>query len=282
MMRPDLHLHSTCSDGVYTPIQLARLVQRADVTLFSLTDHDTLSGLSAASDAAYERGLAFLPGVEINTEGEEEIHILGYGVQADDPVLNKFFQRMAEERIERVQIMANKLKSLRMPVPIDEIISSAGPSVGRPHLARAMVRQGYVAETAAAFDRYLGHGRPAYAPRKKISTSAAIMMLRERGAVPVLAHPGLLNRAPALINPLLNAWQDAGLMGIEVYHPANRGNYAYWDRIARERGLLVTGGSDYHDEGPRHGQIGETIPEWRLAGEDGWKLFQTVRQMKTV
>ena len=102
MRRPDLHLHTTASDGQFDVWQVARLVARADVTLFAITDHDTLDALPAAADAAYERGLAFLPGVEISTEGDEEVHILGYGVRYDDPVLNAFFRDMQEQRVSRV------------------------------------------------------------------------------------------------------------------------------------------------------------------------------------
>ena len=278
MIRPDLHMHTTASDGIYDADQLARLVQRADVTLFSITDHDTISALPQAADAAYDRGLAFIPGVEISTEGTEDVHILGYGVRPRDPVLTDAFAEMAQERLDRVRGMADRLQVLNMPLPFDEILSQAGSSIGRPHLARAMVRLGYVDSTAEAFERYLGRGCPAYVPRNTMTASQAIRLLRERGAVPVLAHPGLLRWPMERLLPLLNAWQDAGLMGLEVYHPANRDNYPLWDRLARQRRLLVTGGSDFHDESPRHGQIGETVADWPSALEDGWALYQASRR----
>lgn len=277
MMRPDLHLHTSASDGVYSPEQVAQLVQRADVTLFSLTDHDTLSGLQAAADAAYDRGLAFLPGVEISAEGEDEVHILGYGVRPDDPVLLSFFEKMAQERKRRVISMGAKLSQLGFSLPIEAILDSAGESVGRPHLARAMVEKGYVGTVQEGFEKYLGRGCPAYISREKLPASQAIGLLRERGAVPVLAHPGLLHWPTERLLPLLDAWQRAGLLGLEVYHPANRGDYASWDRLARQRGLLVTGGSDFHDGDPCHGLIGETIAEWPQAGKDAWALFHTAR-----
>ena len=274
MIRPDLHLHTTASDGVYTPTQLARLLQRSDITLFSITDHDTLSGLKEAASAAYDRGLAFIPGVEISCEGEDEVHILGYGVRAEDPVLLSFFQDQAQERRQRILRMADRLKALGMPVPVDELLEKAGASVGRPHLARAMLAKGYVDTVQEAFERFLGAGRPAYIPREKLPASRAVSLLKNQGAVPVLAHPGLLKWPMERLLPLLSAWQDAGLMGIEVYHPANRGSYALWDRLARERGLLVTGGSDFHDESASHGQIGETVAEWPGALDDAWRLYR--------
>ncbi|MBQ9262643.1 MAG: PHP domain-containing protein [Clostridia bacterium] len=278
MMRPDLHMHSTASDGTCTPYELARLVQRADVTLFSVTDHDTMTGIPEAIDAAYERGLAFIPGVEISTEGDEEVHILGYGVKYNDPVLTAFFDQMEQERIKRFRTMGKRLIEQGYELPLDNIMSSAGASIGRPHLARALVAAGYVQNTQEAFQKLIGKGCYAYVPRDYLAASKAVSLLRERGAVPVCAHPGLIRWPIEKLLPMIKAWQDAGLMGIEVYHPANKDNYAMWDRLARERRLLVTGGSDYHDGSPGHGLIGETIPAWRTAGEDGWALFQAVRQ----
>lgn len=277
MMRPDLHLHTTASDGMLDASQLARCVQRADVTLFSVTDHDTMAGLSLASDAAYDRGLAFIPGVEISTEGDDEIHILGYGVKHNDPVLLDFFSQMAQDRIERCKKMLGLLDRMGMPLSWDEIQESASGSLGRPHIARALLEKGWVQSVEEAFDRFLSQGKPAYLPRATVPASQAISLLRSRGAVPVLAHPALIKWPTQRLLPMLKAWQDAGLMGIEVYHPANKGFYSVWDKLTRQRGLLVTGGSDFHDFNSSHGQIGETVCDWSRAGEDGWALFQAVR-----
>lgn len=278
MMRPDLHMHSTFSDGTNTPTELARLAQRKDITFFSLTDHDTMKGLPEAAAAAHERGLAFIPGVEISTEGDDEVHILGYGVQHNDPKLTRLFDGMAQERIERFRLMGKKLAELGCALPLDDILASAGASVGRPHLGRALVAGGYAKDLPDAFQRLIGKGCPAYVPRRPIAASEIIALLRSQRAVPVAAHPALIKWPMEKLLPMLKVWQDAGLMGIEVYHPANRDVYAYWDRYAREHGLLVTGGSDYHDGAPGHGDIGETIPSWRTAGDDAWALFKAVRK----
>ncbi len=278
MRRPDLHLHTTASDGQLDVWQVARLVARADVTLFAITDHDTLSALPAAADAAYERGLAFLSGVEISTEGDEEVHILGYGVRHDDPVLNAFFRDMQEQRVNRVRLIGDKLKALGMELPIEEIIADAGSSVGRPHIGRALAARGFVRDTAEAFNRFIGNGKPAYVPRLTPTAADAIRLLANRGAVSVLAHPGEIRWPVERVLERLNEWQRAGLMGLEVYHPANRGHYADWERIAREKHLLVTGGSDFHGEGASHGMIGETAAEWPNALHDAWKLFRLAKQ----
>ena len=280
MIRPDLHLHTTASDGIYDAGQIARLVQRANVTFFSITDHDTLSALPKAADAAYDRGLAFLPGVEISTEGDEEVHILGYGIRYDDEILLSCFRQAAEDRQRRILAMAEKLKALGMPLPLEDMLSRAGNSLGRPHLARAMMEQGYVDSVQQAFEQYLGKGKPAYLPRATMTATQAISLLRDRGAVPVLAHPGLIRWSLERLLPMLKIWQEAGLRGIEVYHSANQGNYPYWDRLARQRGLLVTGGSDFHDGTSSHGQIGETAGIWPAGNvcDDAWALYRAANK----
>lgn len=277
MTRPDLHMHTTASDGIYAPAQVAFLAQQADITFFSVTDHDTMAGIPEAAHAADERGIAFVPGVEISTEGEAEVHILGYGVNAQSPRLASFFRQMEEERIGRAREMAKKLDSLGHPVDIDEMIASAGRSIGRPHLARALMRSGAVASVQEAFEKYLGSRCPAYVPRARLAASEAIALLRQEGGVPVLAHPALIPWPMERLLPLLRAWQDAGLMGMEVYHPANSAVYPMLDRLARQRGLLVTGGSDFHD-GISHGRIGETISAWPSASEDAWALYTAARR----
>ena len=278
MKRPDLHLHTTASDGTKNASDLALLLQRADVTLFSITDHDTMAALPEAADAAYDRGLAFIPGVEISTEGDEEVHILGYGVRWDDPVLNACFEKAAQDRHDRILRMAQMLEALGMPIDPDALLSQAGASMGRPLLARAMMEKGYVQSVTEAFEKYLSKGKCAYLPRQTMSASQAISLLRERRAIPVLAHPGLIKWPQEKLLPMLKTWMDAGLMGIEVYHPANKADYASWDRFARRNGLLVTGGSDYHDGTASHGQLGETADAWPRAMEDGWALYRAARR----
>ncbi|MBO4925669.1 MAG: PHP domain-containing protein [Clostridia bacterium] len=277
MIRPDLHMHTAASDGVLPVHELARQVQRADVTLFSVTDHDTVASLPAAFDAAYERGLAFIPGVEISTEGDEDIHILGYGVDPEDEALLSFLRQSDAMRLERTRRAVDVLSRMGMPLDWDELSGGAEGTVGRLHIARALTAKGYVQNESEAFSKYLGKGRPACVPRETPAASKAISLLRSRGAVPVLAHPGLIHWPRERLLPMLRQWMDAGLMGIEVYHPANRLHYPLWDRIARQNGLLVTGGSDFHDFQGSHGRIGETAAEWPDACDDAWKLYRAAK-----
>ncbi len=279
MIRPDFHVHTNASDGVYTPAQVMRLAQQANVTMVAVTDHDTLNGLAQAVQAAQELNIAFLPGVEISTEGDVEVHILGYGADPQNQRLRALFDRQGQERIERAKKMGEKLAALGYPLDMEEVLSSAGSSIGRPHLARALVATGAVSSVQEAFERFLGSRCPAYVPRERLAASEAISMLREEDAVPVLAHPALIPWPMERLLPLLKVWQDAGLMGIEVYHPANRGTYTSWDRLVREHSMLVTGGSDFHD-GISHGVLGETIQEWPSAHEDGQALWDAVFRNK--
>ena len=278
MIRPDLHMHTTASDGVLSVYDLAREVQRANVTLFSVTDHDTLSSLPAAFDAAYERGLAFIPGVEISTEGDEDIHILGYGVDPEDEKLKDFLRQSDEMRLERNKKSVAILNKLGIPLDWDEIRSGLTGTVGRLHIARALREKGFVESEDEAFSKYLGKGRPACVPRETPAASRAISLLRSRGVVPVLAHPGLIAWPRERLLPMLRQWIEAGLMGLEVYHPANRLDYPLWDRIARQNDLLVTGGSDFHDFQGNHGQIGDTASDWANACDDAWKLYRAVKR----
>ncbi len=281
MIRPDLHLHTTASDGIFDAWQIARLAQRANVTFFSVTDHDTLAALPQAADAAYERGLAFIPGVEISTEGDEEVHILGYGVDDQNSELLSRLRQAEQDRMDRILSMGAKLKGMGFSLPMDEIVAKAGGSLGRPHLARAMMDRGYVESVQEAFEKYIGKGKPAYLPRKTMTAAQAVSLLRDCGAVPVLAHPGLIRWPLERLLPMLKVWQAAGLRGLEVYHPANAGNYPYWDKLARERGLLVTGGSDFHDGTSSHGQIGETAAAWPHACGDAWALYRAAKQTRS-
>lgn len=265
-MRADLHLHTTASDGLLSPKDIVRRAADAGVSVIAITDHDTLGGIEEAVRAGEALGVDVLPGIEISAGGEREIHLLGYGVSPRSERMQAFCDGMRAERLRRLRRMADKLAALGMPVPVEEIIASAGRAVGRPHLARAMVTLGYAASTQAVFDKWLAAGKPAYVPREGLSVAKAIDLLLSERAVPVLAHPALLKLPNAAFQALFSAWKARGLGGVEAYHPEHRGRFAHYDALARENGLLVTGGSDYHDD--ERGMIGETSDDWTTAQAD--------------
>jgi predicted metal-dependent phosphoesterase TrpH len=245
-----------------------------------VTDHDTMAG----SDSLRGRDLPLtvLPGVELSLSDMQGLHLLGYGI-AHAPELRWVVGELARKRLTRASRMLDKLAALGFPLEEDEIRASCQTSVGRPHIARAMVRAGYVATTAEAFDRYIDDGGPAYVPNERLTMAEALPLLRRNGFVPVLAHPAELEKDDMTLRMLLESWQKQGLMGVEVYHPSweNRG-YATLDAMVRRMGFLVTGGSDYHCDDGRHGQPGCTAPYWRQAEQDMFRLVETVKHAATV
>jgi len=258
----DLHLHSTYSDGIYTPHELAAKAKAADITVLALTDHDTLKGLPEMKEAVTETGIAFIPGVEFSARWENrQVHIIGYGINEHNALL---LERLADVRNARRSRLEKIIKRLHeMGMDVDVPVPQEGQrAVGRPHVARALVAQGYVKTVQEAFDKYIGEGKPAYQPQTKMTPPEAVMLIHQAGGLAVQAHPEEIgNRALAL--KLLGA---LAYDGIEVYHPSAKDKEAevFWLQIARERKLLVTGGSDFHGN---PGRFPETLPEWPVERE---------------
>ncbi len=244
--RVDLHLHSSASDGSHTPAELVRLCLDCGLHYIGLTDHDTTGGIPEALDAAWGTPLTVMPGVEISTEtdGPNEVHILGYCIDHQSKSLQERLTRLRESRYERAHKMLDLLEQNGCPVSWQQVSSLAGTgSIGRPHIAQAMVQARYVESVEMAFQRYLGRGAPAYVPRAKLLPAEAIQLVLEAGGVPVLAHPSrIMEQVPALVR--------AGLQGIEAYYYGYpEPEVAYILGIAEKHGLIVTGGTDFHGVG---------------------------------
>ncbi len=254
----ELHCHTTCSDGTLTPKQLVHAAVRAGVFALAITDHDTLSGWSEAigeaqhfvleapqvdTNAASQRlNMEIIPGVELSTvHNDRSLHILGFYPDADK--LTVPLSERLEGRKRRADQMVAKLEALGYPISLPELGEGMAP--GRPHIANALVRAGHVKSTREAFDRFLGDDQAAYVHYEKFSISEGIALLGNCGAVPVWAHPYLFRGGE--VEEVLKELVDAGLMGIEVYHPSHtpkeRKNL---EALCDRYGLLRTGGSDYH------------------------------------
>lgn len=244
-MRIDLHTHTTASDGLLNPAELVHAVQAAHLDVFSITDHDTLDALAEAEGLARAGGLRLIPGIELSAvwRKDVELHVLGYFVDPGDTNLMAFLRDRRDARRRRLFAMVSRLRLLGIVVEAEEVLASArNGNVGRPHLARYLAERGFVASSDEAFDRYLGEGKPAYVPRPDVTVAAAIQVIHEAGGLAALAHPGLADRDEAI--PDLVA---AGLDAIEVYHVTHTpGQARHYRRLAGRRGLLVTGGSDFH------------------------------------
>ncbi len=276
-LRPDLHVHTDASDGQFSPAQVIALAREKGISLLAITDHDTLDGLLKVREQAALAGMNVLPGVEISAGGANEVHILGYGIHEGMKRLHALLQDMRKEREERVRKMIEKLRTLGMPIDVSEIASPQADSLGRAHIGRALVKKGLADSLYDAFEKYLSPGRPGFEPRPKRKVSQVVRLLREEGAVPVIAHPGLLKMDPEDVRLLLHEWKDEGLMGLEAYHPAHLPAMTrVWDDLARTSGLLVTGGSDFHGQDGRHMDIGAMLPHWPAAGEDSFLLLEAI------
>ena len=242
----ELHCHTTFSDGTLTPTELVHAAVRAGVRVLAITDHDTISGWDEAIATAKPYNLEIVPGVELSTvHRDRSLHILGFY-----PDANKLCAPLSERlegRKRRAHQMVANLESLGYPISLPELGEGIAPS--RPHLARALVEAGHVQSTREAFDRLLGDDQPAYVDYDKFSISEGIALLRNCGAVPVWAHPYLFRGGE--VEEVLEELLNAGVMGIEVYHPSHtpkeRKNL---EALCANYGLLMTGGSDYHGPSP--------------------------------
>ncbi|MGE5653839.1 MAG: PHP domain-containing protein [Bacillota bacterium] len=254
----DLHLHSTASDGTQTPSQVVAMAAQKGLASISLTDHDTADGCCEALAVGEQFGITVITGVEINADYEGcEVHLLGYGFDPDYGPLAGLLVDLRLEREERMATMVALLQQQGFGVTLAEVYDEAKDgAVGRPHLARVMVKKGYAASVKDAFDDLLATGRPAYVARRKLSPADAIAAIHGAGAVSVVAHPGLIGN-----DEVVRTLVKGGVMGLEVYHTEHGAeDVERYERMARDAGLLITGGSDYHGPGGKeHGEMG--MPE---------------------
>ena len=261
----DLHLHTRASDGRLSPTELVDLVAARGVKVAAISDHDTTEGLAEAYRAvAAHPDLELIPAIELSADTDtpsEEAHILGYYLQYEDREFQDILGGFRLGRLERGRAMVERLAELGLPVEWERVQEIAGDgAVGRPHIALALVEQGYFKEPKEAFAEYLGNRGLAYVERRKMTPEQAVAMLAKVGAPAVLAHPYTL-AGPEKLEPRLMELKAAGLVGMEVHYAEyNREQVAHLREIARRLDLIPCGGSDYH----ALGNSGERLP-----GTDG-------------
>jgi len=248
-MRIDLHMHSTASDGVYSPAEVVQIALTNQMDVIALTDHDNVAGISEAQQAAHSTHLEVLAGVELSSEDEAgDRHVLGYLIDVNNAPLLALLAELRDARVHRADRIVQKLATLGVNVPLERVYTLAGNgAVGRPHVARAMLEQGIVGSMQEAFDKYLADDGPAYVPHYRLDPARAIQMVHDAGGVTVLAHPGRYEHCREIIEGLL----PLGLDGLEVYYPDHTSEMSESLRlISEQNGLLMTAGSDFHRREP--------------------------------
>jgi len=245
--RIDLHSHSRASDGQYAPGEVAEQVARAGLAVWSLSDHDTVAGLSAAAEAARRVGVRFVPGIELSAflEGRE-IHLLGHFVDPEHEALKRFEDQLALHRRGRMHAMVERLAALGVRIREADVEKFGdGKTIGRPHVARAILETGAVGSVKEAFDLYLGEGRPAYVRRFRLEVEEAVRLVRGAGGTVTVAHPGVSGLERGEVQRLASK----GVVGIESHHPDHNPSVREkYLRMAKELRLVPTAGSDYHGE----------------------------------
>jgi predicted metal-dependent phosphoesterase TrpH len=245
----DLHLHTNASDGQCSPGELVDLASASGLSIISVVDHDTFAAQAEVADFAHRAGLRVVTGIEITGVWQGlDVHVLGYFLDPSNPVLTRFLEAQIADRARRVRDILERLRALGVPVDRADVTAPVGSrtphAIGRPQVARALVRAGYVGDMREAFDRFLAEGRPAFVPRSGATPSEVVRLIVAAGGIASLAHPGLLDR-----DDLIPSLVGAGMQAIEVYHPDHAADAVdLYRNIARREALAVTGGSDFHGE----------------------------------
>ncbi len=246
-MRHDLHIHTTASDGVLSPEQIVQNAVAGGLHVIAITDHDTTNAVPAAQAEAAKVGLQVIVGAEVSSTWQgREIHVLGYGLDLESAAVRDIDVRARQRRIDRMEEMVVNLRGQEISVSMDDVVQAAGPDhhmIGRPHLAAALVELGHASSVTDAFDRWIANHHPAFVPTELGGPEEAVELIRDAGGTAVWAHPPT-DTLEALLPDLV----AAGLRGLEVYRPANSGRTTrVLQAAATEHGLVVTGGSDWHN-----------------------------------
>ena len=270
MAEVDLHLHTTFSDGTLTPTELVRLCAANGLRVISVSDHDSTEGLPEAQEAAREfPQLELIPGIELSTDlPGAEVHLLGYFVDEEDLEFQRTLSRFREGRVERGRAMVERLNEMGVSISWARVREIAGEaSIGRPHIAQALVEGGYVKYSKDAFDQYIGRNGAAYVERVRVTPVEAVGILIANGALPVMAHPTYYDDSSQEgnyegVRSMLTELTEAGLVGMEVhYKDYSPEQVIRLARIADELGLIPCGGTDYHALGnPGEPEPGATGP----------------------
>ncbi len=260
--RADLHIHTHFSDGVLSPREIIHRARACGLTALAFCDHDHTGAIAEGINAAAETGVEVIPGIELSAVLEgQEIHMLGYFIDPGHEMLQEFLLRVREERLRRASRMVEKLNGMNVPLPFDTVLDRAGQgSVGRPHIASALVEEGFASTYQEAFLRYLGTGRPAYEQKFPVAPAEIIRVIHAAGGLAFVAHPG-----SSLQENILLSLIREGIDGIEAVHPSHsHATEQHYRGIAEAYFLLTSGGSDFHG-GKRNDQ--DALGKYVVSGD---------------
>ncbi len=260
----DLHLHTNHSDGYHSPAEVVSKARKAGLRAIGITDHDEISALPEAEAAGLELGVEVVTGVELSVYFQkQDIHILGYCFDRDNGGLNDYLAIFKSERVKRAGLIVDKLSELGMTISLDDVFELSGTgSVGRPHIANVLLSKGLVSSFQEVFDKYLGDGKPANVPKYRMDIEKAIEIVTGAGGICSIAHPGI-----QLSNKDVMAVIRMGIHGIEATHPKHGvDRSSFYRHLARNHGLVATGGSDFHGGARSEAALGKyTVPYETIA-----------------
>jgi len=272
----DLHTHTHYSDGNDSPRGIMELAKAAGLSAVAITDHDILEGHPEAEAAAKELGLELIPGIEMSAAvAGLEVHVLGFFIDPANAAMRRHLAEQRERRLHRMHEMVAKLQEVGVAVTIDDVMAASGKgTMGRPHVAEALVRRGHVSTPREAFDRYIGNGKPGFIPGSTIAPKVVIELIRQAGGIPVLAHPIYLKD-----DQLIEQFCREGLVGLEVYHSSHNPDYVKrYEQLADRLRLLRTGGTDYHGSTKEGVPIGQAVVPYALVDAlRAWKRNNPIR-----
>lgn len=245
----DLHLHTTASDGTFTPSEVVRFSKKLRLVAIAITDHDSIAGINEALEAGKREGIEVIPGIEFSTEvNNMSIHIVGLFIDIHNKQLIKLTHEIQNAREKRAKKIIEKINTLNKgpKITFKEVYAKANGLIGRPHIAEVMIEKGYTSTIEETFKNYLKRGASCYVPRFKITPIECIKLLKEMDAIPILAHPGLLPKKMDF-EDFLKTLVENGLAGLEVFYPTHKYEQKeYFQEIASKYNLLESGGSDCH------------------------------------
>lgn len=255
----DLHVHSNASDGTLTPSEVVQLAKKINLCAMALTDHDTVEGVAEAMAAGKENNIEVIPGVELSCAYiSKEIHIVGLFVDCENTGFLDELTRLKETRNARNEEMAEKCREMGMQITMEELFNEYPDAViTRAHFAALLAKKGYVSSVKDAFDRYLNDHGPCFVPRYKMPCEETIALIHSAGGIAILAHPILYKLGNTELEKLVRYLTKCGLDGIEaLYSTYTSGDETLIRKLARENGLLISGGSDFHGTNKPHIRLG--------------------------